>query len=70
MHIRIDRRLTDGFRTNLLASRGKKRLAGDTAREATSDESRLRPASLTLDEVLIENRPLKKMSVEGRTNSE
>ena len=33
-----------------------------------SRNSRLRPVSLTLDEVLIENRPLKKMRVEGRTN--
>jgi hypothetical protein len=36
MHVRIDRRLTDGFKRTLLL--GKKRLACDTAREATSDQ--------------------------------
>jgi hypothetical protein len=40
---------------------GKKRLAGDTAREATSDEvkehkAEARPAKVMLAEVLIENR--------------
>src|SRR6476620_10604943 len=44
---------------------GKKRLAGDTAREATSDEVRelkaeARQLKETLAEVLIENRLLKK----------
>src|SRR6187551_44355 len=44
---------------------GKKRLAGDTAREATSDEvktlrSEARQLKETLAEVLIENRLLKK----------
>jgi transposase len=37
---------------------GKKRLAGDTAREATSDE--VKELKETLAEVLIENRLLKK----------
>jgi transposase len=50
---------------------GKKRLAGDTAREATSDEvkelkAEARQLKETLAEVLIENRLLKK-SVLGRT---
>ena len=41
---------------------GKKRLAGDTAREATSDEVKAEARQLkeTLAEVLIENRLLKK----------
>ncbi len=44
---------------------GKKRLAGDTAREATSDEvkdlkAEARQLKETLAEVLIENRLLKK----------
>ena len=43
---------------------GKKRLAGDTAREATSDEVKLkaeaRQLKETLAEVLLENRLLKK----------
>ena len=41
---------------------GKKRLAGDTAREATSDEVKAEARQLkeTLAEVLIENRQLKK----------
>jgi transposase-like protein len=52
---------------------GKKRLAGDTAREATSDEvkelkAEARQLKETLAEVLIENRLLKKsFSGMGRT---
>jgi len=47
---------------------GKKRLAGDTAREATSDEvkelkAEARQLKETLAEVLIENRLLKKRSI-------
>jgi hypothetical protein len=38
MHVRIDRRLTDGFKRTLWLLLGKKRLACDTAREATSDQ--------------------------------
>ena len=58
-------------RTSIIVGRrsfwrpGKKRLAGDTAREATSDEvkelkAEARQLKETLAEVLIENRLLKK----------
>jgi transposase len=55
--------ITGGPREFLEA--GKKRLAGDTAREATSDEvkelkAEARQLKETLAEVLIENRVLKK----------
>ena len=70
MHVRIARCLTDGFertfsfypaRGGRLATRRVRRL------RTRSRNSRLRPASLTLVEVLIENRLLRKMRVEGRT---
>jgi len=49
---------------------GKKRLAGDTVREATSDEvkhlrSEVRALKETLAELLMENRPLKKSMIGG-----
>src|SRR5258706_2334452 len=49
---------------------GKKRLAGDTAREANSDQGKERKAEArklkeTLAEVLIENRQLKKSLLGG-----
>jgi transposase len=56
---------TDGFERTFWLLLGKKRLAGDTAREATSDEvkelkAEARQLKETLAEVLIENRLLKK----------
>ena len=62
---------TDGFERTFWLLLGKKRLAGDTAREATSDEVKeLKAEARPLDAGRgpDRNRPLKKMRVEGRTN--
>ena len=59
------RQVLTAYRSKEFLEAGKKRLAGDTAREATSDEvkelkAEARQLKETLAEVLIENRLLKK----------
>ena len=71
MHVRIDRRLTDGFERTFWLLLGKKRLAGDTAREATSDQVKeLKAEARQLDAGRGPDRKptAQKMRVEGRTN--
>ena len=71
MHVRIDRRPPYGFERTFWLLLGKKRLAGDTAREATSDQVKeLKADARQLDAKRGPDRKptAQKMRVRGESN--